>query len=111
MAEQASRKDTDLFRQRHMHILLIPNHLLSSLSQDVVYHFTAVLFYFAAFVLEAATTAANGGAIITQSTNGTLMCITYPRGNIFTVLDERQYGINVAATVSAKGLPYVFLNH
>uniref|UniRef100_A0A4W6BW67 Mal, T cell differentiation protein 2 n=1 Tax=Lates calcarifer TaxID=8187 RepID=A0A4W6BW67_LATCA len=29
---------------------------------DVFYHFIALLFYFAAFVLEAATTAANGGA-------------------------------------------------
>ncbi|KAF0045213.1 hypothetical protein F2P81_001742 [Scophthalmus maximus] len=70
---------------------------------DVVYHFIAVLFYFAAFVLEAATTAANGGAHIKPLPNSTetVMCITYPRGNIFTVLDGRQYSINVAATIFA----------
>lgn len=70
---------------------------------DVVYHFIALLFYFAAFVLEAATTAANGGAHIKPTLNSTavVMCITYPRGNIFTVLDERQYSINVAATIFA----------
>uniref|UniRef100_A0AAQ4S034 Mal, T cell differentiation protein 2 n=1 Tax=Gasterosteus aculeatus aculeatus TaxID=481459 RepID=A0AAQ4S034_GASAC len=69
---------------------------------DVVYHFWALLFYFAAFVLEAATTAANGGARIKALPNSTetVLCITQPRGNIFTVLNERQYGINVAATVS-----------
>ncbi|XP_068999288.1 protein MAL2 [Embiotoca jacksoni] len=68
---------------------------------DVAYHFLAVLFYFAAFVLEAATTAANGGAHITPNSTETLMCITYPRGNIFTVLNGRQYSINVAATIFA----------
>lgn len=68
----------------------------------MVYHFVALLFYFAAFVLEAATTAANGGAYIKPLPNSTetIMCITYPRGNIFTVLNEKQYSINVAATVS-----------
>lgn len=68
----------------------------------MVYHFWALLFYFAAFVLEAATTAANGGAHIKALPNSTatVLCITQPRGNIFTVLNERQYGINVAATVS-----------
>lgn len=76
--------------------------ILSSLSQDLFYHFLALLFYFAAFVLEAATTAANGGASIRLLENSTeaVMCITYPRGNIFTVLDYRQYSINMAATVS-----------
>ncbi|XP_070691822.1 protein MAL2 [Pempheris klunzingeri] len=70
---------------------------------DVFYHFLALLFYFAAFVLEAATTAANGGAHIKPLANstGTVMCITYPRGNIFTVLDDKQYSINVAATIFA----------
>ncbi|XP_040020308.2 protein MAL2 isoform X1 [Gasterosteus aculeatus] len=70
---------------------------------DVVYHFWALLFYFAAFVLEAATTAANGGAHIKALPNSTatVLCITQPRGNIFTVLNERQYGINVAATIFA----------
>ncbi|KAM3873144.1 protein MAL2 [Diretmus argenteus] len=70
---------------------------------DVVYHFSALLFYFAAFVLEAATTAANGGAHVklTPNSTETVMCITYPRGNIFTILDERQYSINVAATIFA----------
>ena len=75
---------------------------LSSLSQDVFYHFLALLFYFSAFVLEAATTAANGGASIKPLENSTeeILCINHPRGNIFTVLDYRQYSINVAATVS-----------
>ncbi|XP_068591405.1 protein MAL2 [Cebidichthys violaceus] len=70
---------------------------------DVFYHFMALLFYFAAFVLEAATTAANGGANIKPLPNSTeaVLCITYPRGNIFTVLNEKQYSINVAATVFA----------
>ncbi|KAL7394050.1 hypothetical protein ABVT39_019835 [Epinephelus coioides] len=72
-------------------------------SLDVIYHFVAVLFYFAAFVLEAATTAANGGAHVKPLPNSTdtVMCITYPRGNIFTVLSDRQYSINVAATIFA----------
>ncbi|CAJ1061807.1 protein MAL2 [Xyrichtys novacula] len=70
---------------------------------DVFYHFLAVLFYFAAFVLEAATTAANGGAHINPLPNSTetVLCITYPRGNIFTVLTGHQYSINVAATIFA----------
>lgn len=68
---------------------------------DVMYHFVAVLFYFAAFVLEAATTAANGGTKFTTVLNGsqTLMCIPFPKGNIFTVLNGPQYGINVVATI------------
>ncbi|XP_054639018.1 protein MAL2 [Dunckerocampus dactyliophorus] len=70
---------------------------------DVFYHFIALLFYFAAFVLEAAVTAANGGAIISPLPNstGTVMCILYPRGNVFTVLTGNQYNINVAATIFA----------
>ncbi|XP_034729336.1 protein MAL2 [Etheostoma cragini] len=70
---------------------------------DVFYHFLALLFYFAAFVLEAATTAANGGAYVKQLNNTipNVMCITYPRGNIFTVLNDNQYSINVAATIFA----------
>ncbi|XP_028281537.1 protein MAL2 isoform X2 [Parambassis ranga] len=67
---------------------------------DVFYHFMALVFYFAAFVLEAATTAANGGAHVKSLPNNTI-CITSPRGNIFTVLDDRQYNINVAATIFA----------
>ncbi|KAJ3597450.1 hypothetical protein NHX12_000975 [Muraenolepis orangiensis] len=68
---------------------------------DVLYHLVAVIFYFSAFVLEAATTAANGGAHIKLLPNSTetVMCITYPRGNVFTVLDQRQFSINVAATI------------
>ncbi|CAL8248646.1 unnamed protein product [Lota lota] len=68
---------------------------------DVLYHLVALIFYFAAFVLEAATTAANGGSAITllPNTNETVMCIAYPRGKIFTVLDPRQFSINVAATI------------
>lgn len=68
-------------------------------SQDVFYHFLALLFYFAAFTLEAAVTAANKGTSFQLLPNGT-MCMTYPAGNIFTTLDYRQYSINVAATVS-----------
>lgn len=74
------------------------NQSLSS-SQDVFYHFLALLFYFAAFTLEAAVTAANRGASFQLLSNGTV-CTTYPPGNIFTLLDYRQYSINVAATVS-----------
>ncbi|XP_067093894.1 protein MAL2 isoform X1 [Osmerus mordax] len=70
---------------------------------DVVYHFTALLFYFGAFVLEAATTAANGGRIIgTTITNNTTLCMTRPSGNIYAFLDQRQYNINVAATVCTE---------
>ncbi|XP_077454652.1 protein MAL2 [Stigmatopora argus] len=70
---------------------------------DVFYHFLALLFYFAAFVLEAAVTSANGGAIITPLPNstGAVMCIHYPRGNVFTVLTGNQYNINVVATIFA----------
>ncbi|XP_077384274.1 protein MAL2 [Festucalex cinctus] len=70
---------------------------------DVFYHFVALLFYFAAFVLEAATTAANGRAIVTHPPNGTgnVMCIQYPRGNVFTVMTGNQYNINVVATIFA----------
>lgn len=78
-------------------------YFLLSFSQDLFYHFLALLFYFAAFVLEAATTAANGGAHINSLPNSTdsILCITHPRGNIFTVLSYREYSINVAATVSS----------
>ena len=70
------------------------------------YHFVALLFYFAAFVLEAATTAANGGAHVKILPNSTeaVLCITYPRGHVFTVLNDRQYSINVVATVSDMGV-------
>lgn len=79
---------------------------LPSLPQDVFYHFIAVLFYFAAFVLEAAATAANGGTTFSRLQNGTesVLCVTNPRGNIFTALTYRQYSINVAATVSPVNL-------
>lgn len=70
-----------------------------SSSQDVFYHFLALLFYFAAFTLEAAVTAANRGASFQLLANGTV-CTSHPLGNIFTLLDYRQYSINVAATVS-----------
>ncbi|XP_063343498.1 protein MAL2 [Pelmatolapia mariae] len=63
---------------------------------DLFYHFIAVLFYFAAFVLEAATTA----AVIKILPNQTA-CITKPPGNILTFLDGRQYSINVVATIFA----------
>ncbi|NP_001297939.1 protein MAL2 [Esox lucius] len=64
---------------------------------DVFYHFIALLFYFGAFVLETATTAARG---VLSRGNGTAVCGT-PRGHIITILDNRQYNINVAATVFA----------
>ncbi|XP_056900593.1 protein MAL2 [Takifugu flavidus] len=67
---------------------------------DVFYHFLALLFYFAAFTLEAAVTAANRGASFLLLPNGT-MCLTSPASNIFTTLDYRQYSINVAATIFA----------
>lgn len=67
----------------------------------MAYHFIALLFYFGAFLLEAATTAANGEAFQPQiNTTDIILCITNPQGNIFTILDNRQYNINVAATVS-----------
>ncbi|CAL9705462.1 unnamed protein product [Knipowitschia caucasica] len=68
---------------------------------DVLYHFVALLFYFAAFVLEAATTAANKGTQFISMPNGTqvLMCIPFPAGNVFTILNGPQYSINVAATI------------
>ncbi|XP_028326724.1 protein MAL2 [Gouania willdenowi] len=70
---------------------------------DVTYHFFALLFYFGAFVLEAGVTAANGGASITPlpNTNSTVLCITYPPGNIITLMTNTQYSINLAATVFA----------
>ncbi|XP_060937280.1 protein MAL2 [Limanda limanda] len=66
---------------------------------DVFYHFMALLFYFAAFVLEAAITAARGEAPNNSTECGG--CFVHPRGNILTVLNETQYGINVAATIFA----------
>ncbi|KAM6967978.1 protein MAL2 [Aplochiton taeniatus] len=66
---------------------------------DVFYHFLALLFYFAAFVLEAATTAANGGIAVRPATNSTVVCMSRPSGNVFTFLDRRQYSINVVATI------------
>ncbi|RVE62373.1 hypothetical protein OJAV_G00156670 [Oryzias javanicus] len=55
---------------------------------DLFYHFIALLFYFAAFVLEAATTAATVGAH-----GGT--------PQVVTLLTSKQYRINVAATIFA----------
>ncbi|XP_053743105.1 protein MAL2 isoform X2 [Synchiropus splendidus] len=70
---------------------------------DVFYHFLALLFYFAAFVLQAAATAANGGVIVQRQANATntLMCVPYPRGNILALMCGNQYSINVAATIFA----------
>ncbi|KAL0963369.1 hypothetical protein UPYG_G00305460 [Umbra pygmaea] len=64
---------------------------------DVLYHFIALLFYFGAFVLETAATAARGILIHNNSTAGCAI----PRGHIITILDNRQYNINVAATIFA----------
>ncbi|XP_041044900.1 protein MAL2 [Carcharodon carcharias] len=56
---------------------------------DFVYHFVAFVFYFGASVLEAATTAA---AVERESINATTAIFV-------TVLDFRQYTINVVATI------------
>lgn len=61
---------------------------------DLVYHFIALLFYVAAFVLEAATTSAYPGHL-----NST--CIEIPSKNIIAFLDFRQYSINLVATIFA----------
>ncbi|XP_022529818.1 protein MAL2 [Astyanax mexicanus] len=61
---------------------------------DLVYHFIALLFYFAAFVLEAATTSAYPGHL-----NST--CIQIPSRKIIAFLDFQQYSINVVATIFA----------
>lgn len=66
---------------------------------DVVYHFVALLFYFGAFLLEAATTAARGGNV--PAASNTTVCMTRPTGNVYVFLDQRQYNINVAATIFA----------
>ncbi|MCI4373945.1 hypothetical protein PGIGA_G00000300 [Pangasianodon gigas] len=63
---------------------------------DMMYHFVALLFYFSAFVLEAATTS---GAY-KQHVNSTA-CVLRPSANIITFMDFRQYSINVAATIFA----------
>ncbi|XP_056300892.1 protein MAL2 [Pseudoliparis swirei] len=68
---------------------------------DIVYHFMALLFYFSAFVLEAATVAASIGAVKLPNSTASVLCISYPQGNIFTVLDGTQYSINIAATIFA----------
>lgn len=67
---------------------------------DMFYHFFTLIFYFAAFVLEAATTAASTTASVTNITN-TALCVTRPASNVFTLLDSRQYNINAAATIFA----------
>ncbi|KAM6995397.1 protein MAL2 [Tautogolabrus adspersus] len=72
---------------------------------DVFYHFLALLFYFAAFVLEAATTAASRGAHLIQlNGTGKFLCAASTQGTIFTVLSDHQYSINVAATIFAFGV-------
>ncbi|KAL4616964.1 protein MAL2 isoform X1 [Arapaima gigas] len=67
---------------------------------DMAYHFGALLFYFGAFVLEAATTAAHRHPFLNVTSSG-LLCLSQPSQNIITFMDERQYQINVAATVFA----------
>lgn len=63
---------------------------------DMFYHFIALVFYFGAFVLEAATTSA---AMVLTGGNDT--CISRPKGNIVAFLSSREYNINVAATIFA----------
>lgn len=67
----------------------------------MVYHFGALVLYFSAFVLEAATTAA--GSLGRNDT----ACVSKPEQNIIAFLDNRQYSINVAATVSARPIASV----
>ncbi|KAK1173323.1 protein MAL2-like [Acipenser oxyrinchus oxyrinchus] len=67
---------------------------------DFSYHFIALLFYFGASLLEAATTAAAGTIVPGISTNTSGACtLLLPKGNVVTFLDYRQYSINVAATI------------
>lgn len=88
-----------ILKLKHREICLLPHLNFPSFQfQDIFYHFFALLFYFSAFVLEAATTAASRMASIINSTE-TSLCVTPPTGNVFTLLDGRQYSINVAATV------------
>lgn len=68
------------------------------------YHFIALVFYFGAFVLEAATTSA---AMMVTGGNDT--CIGKPKGNIVAFLSSREYNINVAATVSILLLKFLFI--
>ncbi|XP_062847888.1 protein MAL2 [Trichomycterus rosablanca] len=63
---------------------------------DMMYHFIALLFYFAAFVLEAATTSATSKNYMNNTA-----CIQRPRSNIVTFMNFRQYSINVVATIFA----------
>lgn len=66
---------------------------------DMFYHFIALLFYFGAFVLEAATTSAYKPI---SSLGNTSCAITIANsGNIITLLSSQQYNINVAATIFA----------
>ncbi|MBN3306108.1 MAL2 protein, partial [Amia calva] len=69
---------------------------------DVVYHFTALLFYFGASVLEAAATASAAGVIQLVNANSTAPSVVLPPGNIISNMDARQYSINVVATVSIQ---------
>ncbi|XP_033855326.2 protein MAL2-like [Acipenser ruthenus] len=75
---------------------------------DFTYHFIALLFYFGASLLEAATTAAAGVLVpgISNSTSSSSSTFTsgactlvLPEGNVVTFLDYRQYSINVAASI------------
>ncbi|XP_018618277.1 protein MAL2 isoform X2 [Scleropages formosus] len=70
---------------------------------DMTYHFCALLFYFGAFVLEAATTAAHGHSYISVAnvTSSGLLCLSRPAQNILVFMDDRQYRVNVAATIFA----------
>ncbi|XP_006636007.1 protein MAL2 [Lepisosteus oculatus] len=71
---------------------------------DVMFHFTALLFYFGASVLEAAVTAASGATSInsTATSPSTLNCMVLMNNkNIVTFLNPQQYNINIAATVFA----------
>ncbi|XP_027010899.1 protein MAL2 [Tachysurus fulvidraco] len=63
---------------------------------DMVYHFMALLFYFSAFVLEAAATSG-----VHKHYMNMTMCLSKPDTNIITFMDFRQYSINVVATIFA----------
>lgn len=66
----------------------LPTNASPRLFQDFVYHFVVFVFYFGAFLLEAAATSLHD-----------LQCNTTM--TVQPLLDDNQYNVNVAATVSA----------
>ena len=73
--------------KKNVLLVFIVNVSLSLLFQDFAYHFTVFVFYFGAFLLEAAATSLHD-----------LHCNTTLA--VQPLLSDNQYNINVAATVS-----------